>query len=343
MKHLSRPSAAARLAATALLLAATALAAQADDQAIAMIDGESVLESEIQVQGELRRLEQEAFEAKLKAFDNFVANKLIEEAASREGLSGEEFFSREVVEKAEAPTDEQVEAFYEERKDQIGEPIENVRGKIVDFLQNQRREELRAELVEGLRAKRDIRVLLDPPRLPVRIDGAPSEGPVNAPVTVVEFSDFECPFCKRIQPVLAELRSRYGDRVRWVAKDLPLSAIHPQAQRAAEAARCAGDQDRSSEFRQRLFGAERLEEDSYTNFASELEMDVEAFDACLAEGRHRDSVLADASEAFQLGVQSTPTLLINGARLTERPDVEGLTRAINRELERVAQKSRADD
>ena len=238
----------ARIAAGCMLAATLAFAASSKSDTVAAIDGKPILEADLNVQGELRRLELEAYKARRNAIEGVIGNRLIELEAQRLGESSEKLLQREVIGKVAEPADAAIKTFYEQRKAQIGEPLDKVKDKIAVYLRKQDLQSARENFVAELAAKREIHIFLEPPRLPVRLEGAASEGPTGAPVTIVEFSDFQCPYCKGVQPVLARLHERFKDQVRWVVKDLPLSQIHPQAQRAAEAAGCARDQNHHFEY-----------------------------------------------------------------------------------------------
>ncbi|MFQ5690794.1 MAG: DsbA family protein [Gemmatimonadota bacterium] len=156
------------------------------------------------------------------------------------------------------------------------------------------------------------------PELPgMDIEGRPSRGPADAPVTIVEFTDYECPFCRRhFQQTYPKLLATYGDEVKYVVRNLPLTNIHRQAEKAAEAAECAYDQGRFWEYHDRLFSrAPALGADSLARYAAELRLDESAFTRCLESGAKREAVLRDVRAAIRLGLTGTPTFFINGRRL----------------------------
>ena len=180
-------------------------------------------------------------------------------------------------------------------------------------LQEQAR--IRQALLVSLRRKADIRITLqspDPPILPVNDNHGPSIGPVDAPVTIVEFSDFQCPYCQKSVGVLKELRRIYGEKIRMVYRDYP-GPNHPFAVQAAEAAHCAGEQGKFWEYHDLLF--ERQAQGSGWDFAAlakELGLKDNAFVTCLTTGRYRKDVLTDLEEGMKLGINNTPTFFVNG-------------------------------
>lgn len=151
-------------------------------------------------------------------------------------------------------------------------------------------------------------------RYPVPVDDDPAFGPADAPITIIEFSDYQCPFCKRwYDEVYSKLKETYTDKLRFAYRDFPLTSIHPQAQPAAEAANCANEQGVYWEYHDKLFGGTaELGEEGYLKYASELNLDMAKFKQCLTERRYQKEVEADLEYAANLGVNSTPTFFING-------------------------------
>jgi protein-disulfide isomerase len=172
-------------------------------------------------------------------------------------------------------------------------------------------------------------------RAAVATEGFPSRGPESAPVTIVEFSDFQCPFCRRVQPTLTKLKETYGDKLRWSFKDLPLISIHPQAQKAAEAARCAGDQQKFWEFRAAMFEADQLSRELFDKTAEGIGLDKAKFTTCLDSDQQAEAVKADLREAESLGMNGTPAFLINGVMLSGAQPYEEFEKVIDRELEKA--------
>jgi len=336
----SRPSAA--MFSVALLFSAACSSSGASRQsaasetpeALATVDGAPITESDLEAEGELLQLRQQMHEVKLRAIEAAIARKLLEKEAAKRAVPVEDLVRDEIESKVAEPSDLEIEGFYEQRKSRIGRPLEDVREQIADLLRGLRRQEVHDAFVDGLRAGAEVKVLLDSPRLPVDLAGAPLRGPESAPVTIVEFSDFQCPFCRRIQPTLAELQEKYGDKLRWSFKDLPLLSIHPEAQKSAEAARCAADQGKFWEYRTKMFEAGGLSRRLYDETARELGLDETAFKECLDSDKHFEAVRADLAEAERLGLNGTPAFLINGVLISGAQPLESFTRVIDRELER---------
>ena len=281
---------------------------------------------------ELRKVEQERYNLLKQGVEQLVAQRLMELEAEKRGVSVEELIAQEVTAKITEPTDEEVDAFYEERKDRIRQPKEEIAGQIRDFLVAQRKSEVNNSLVADLKATYDYELLLEPIRMAVDAEGFPAKGPENAPVTIVEFSDFECPYCARVNPALEQVMENYGDRVRLVFRQFPLN-IHANAQKAAEASLCAREQDQFWQMHdamfkeQRSLGVEQLKEK-----AARLGLDTEAFNECLDSSRHAEAVVADLRAGTALGVTGTPAFFVNGRFLSGAQPYDEIAKLIDEEL-----------
>ena len=211
--------------------------------------------------------------------------------------------------------------------------IKELKDRIAQHLQDVQRRQRHQTLIAELRQAASIRMLLQPPIAEVAIDGAPTRGPENAPVTLVEFSDFQCPYCGRVQPVLQKIRETYKDQVKLVYKDFPLPQIHPQAPKAAEAARCAREQDKYWDYHDRLFqDAKDLTPDKLKRYAADLQLDTAAFGACLDSGKYAAAVRQDMAQGAELGVNSTPSFFVNGRFLSGAQPFSAFQALINEVL-----------
>ena len=171
-------------------------------------------------------------------------------------------------------------------------------------------------------------------RYDVPEDDDPVYGPDEAPITIIEFSDFECPYCRRWHlEVWPQIEATYGDQIRLVYRDFPLTSIHPNATPAAAAANCAGEQGSYWEYNQLLFSMELgLDKNAYEQYAANLGLDMDAFNACLDSGRQNDEIMADYEYAANLGVRSTPTFFVNGIPLVGAQPFEVFQQVIDQEL-----------
>ena len=170
-------------------------------------------------------------------------------------------------------------------------------------------------------------------RYDIESEGFPSIGPAGAPITIVEFSDYQCPFCRRWhEEVYQPLMEAYPGKIRLVYRHLPLTSIHPEAFPAAEAVMCAGAQNAYWEYHEKLFSSDRLGADVYKQYAGELGLDLTAFETCIAEGKYRDAIQADSDFAIKLGARSTPTFFINGLAVVGAQPLEVFQQVIDKEL-----------
>ncbi|MBI2188567.1 MAG: thioredoxin domain-containing protein [Acidobacteria bacterium] len=281
---------------------------------------------------------QQLYDGRREALEAMVAEMLIAEAAKAKGTDPEKFTEAEIARRVQPVTDGQVISFYQENQAQMqGRTLEAVNPAIHRYLEEQQRSSAYRAMVDELRtAGPRIEVVLDAPRYEVAIaPDDPSLGAASAPVTVVEFSDFQCPFCQRVMPTLKRLRESYGDRVRIVWKDFPLTSIHPQAFRAAEAGQCAKEQGKFWEYHDRLFANQQaLQPEFLKKYADELGLDAAKFDACLDTAKYAERVQEHMGIGNALGVSSTPSVFINGRLVAGAHPYETFAAIIDEELER---------
>jgi protein-disulfide isomerase len=174
-------------------------------------------------------------------------------------------------------------------------------------------------------------------RVAVATEGHPSRGAVDAPVTIVEFSDFECPFCARVGPILRQLEEAYGGKVRRVYRQFPLVTLHPRARKAAEASLCADEQQRFWEMHEALFEQPlALEPSDLSAKAQRLGLDMQRFGACLDSGRFSARVEQDLQEGVRVGVTGTPAVFINGRMVSGARPYADFARIIDEELARAS-------
>jgi protein-disulfide isomerase len=170
-------------------------------------------------------------------------------------------------------------------------------------------------------------------RYDISTEGAYAIGPADAPITIVEFSDFQCPFCRRwYQEVYGPLLAAYPDQIRLVYRHLPLTSIHPDAFSAAEAAMCAGEQEAFWQYHDKLFSNEALGSEIYTQYARDLSLDMSSFEACLSEHKYQETIQTDSDFAIDLGIRSTPTFFINGLALVGAQPLNVFQQVIDKEL-----------
>lgn len=312
----------------------------ADAQAVAAVDGRPVTRAELEERAAagLAQLEQQRHRLLETALEELVEERLLAAAAARRGTSPQALLASELAARTAAVTDEEVEAWYQANRARVPQPLEQVAPQVRAFLERERGQQARRELLAALRSEHRVEVRMEPFRLEVAAAEAPAKGPAGAPVTVVEFSDFQCPWCQRITPALDRLREAYGARLRLVFRQFPLHTIHPQAQKAAEASLCARDQGKFWPMHDVLFAhQDDLGVENLKALADELGLDRGRFDACLDGGERRDEVLADVAAGRRIGVGSTPSLFVNGrpVNLEAGPDpFDQLAAVVDDELAR---------
>lgn len=288
-------------------------------EVLASVAGEEIRWDDLPVQAreQLVQLEnryrQQRYALLEGAVEEAIASRMLAAEAARRDVSVEELVAAE-TDPIPRPTDDDVEAWYDANQARLG-------GRSVDQLREQIREHLRATAAEEqgealdrrLRAEHDVEVNIE--LFHVRFDngGAPALGPDDAPVTLVEFSDFECPFCARFFPTLKRIEREYGDRVRIVYRQFPIPSIHPNAFKAAEASLCAHEQGEFWPYHDLLFEEQdRLAVRDLKEKAGRLGLDREAFYECLDTGRYVEQVQRDMAAGQAAGVTGTPALFVNG-------------------------------
>ncbi|MBI2828030.1 MAG: thioredoxin domain-containing protein [Acidobacteria bacterium] len=283
---------------------------------------------------------QQIYDGRKQTLDAIVADMLIEQAAKAKGVNAAQFTEAELARRSKPVTDGQVAAFFQENQAQMqGRGIEAMSPAIRRYLEEQQRTTAYQALVAELRkAGPPVRQLLDAPRYQVDVSpDDPALGAANAAVTLVEFSDFQCPFCARVMPTLKRVHGAYGDRVRIVWKDFPLTSIHPQAFKAAEAGQCAREQGKFWEYHDRLFtNQQTLDPESLKKHAAESGLDAGKFNACLDAAKYGERVQEQMGVGARLGVSSTPTVFVNGRLVSGAQPYEVFTAIIDEELERAA-------
>ena len=304
------------LAALALTVPANAAPEPAWDDVVATIDGEKILRSEAEamVRAELVELDSRRHSLMEAAVDRLVADRLLELEAADRGLPLDSVIAEIEAEVEAAPvTDADVDRWYQQNQARIRAPKAQVEGQIRTFLENEARAQIRAAKVAALSEKFGATVLLEPQRFDLGLDGAAAFGPDDAPVTLVEYGDFECPPCGRLHSDLKKLKAEYGDRVRFVFEHFPLESIHPNARAASRAAFCAGEQGEFWGMHDALFENQRsLNEATYLSHADALGLDRDAFAGCLSSDDADAAVTQDLADGRSVGVGSTPSLFVNG-------------------------------
>ncbi len=267
-----------------------------------------------------------------------INNQLITAEAEKRKVGSEEIFRVEITDKLKPPTDDEVKKFYDENKSNINGDLASAKTAIITYLQQRQQEKLEMALAEKLRAGAKLQVMLKEPEPPVMIvssgEGA-SRGDPNAAVTIVEFTDFQCPACGGMYPIVEDILKTYGNRVHFVIRNYPLTSIHVNAFKAAQAAEAAKAQGKFWEYIDFLFKNQgALDVDSLKKYATQVGLDRKRFDAELDAGKYEPIVRRDMEEGDNYGIEGTPTFYINGVILTEY-SAEALRNAIEKAFARA--------
>jgi len=309
-------------------------------ETLAEVDGVAITADEIEkpLAAQLSKLEEQIYELKRQKLEALINDKLLANEAAKRNLTVPVLLDAEVTSKVGLITEQEIEKFYEDNRGQIKIEQAQVHEQIRAFLQNQKLAAKREEFLKSLSARAKVLVHLKAPpiqRIAVSVQGAPFKGGTNAPVTIVEFSDFHCPFCQRVVSTLAQLESRYGEKVKLVFRDFPIESLHPGATKAHEAAHCANEQGQFWAYHDKLFASPPSSNpDVLKGLAKEVGLDTSTFATCLSSGKYQAAIKEDMAEGSRIGVDGTPAFFINGRQIIGAQPLDGFVRVIDDELAR---------
>ena len=326
-----------------LLLTGLSLApkAQAASEILAEVDGVAITAAEVEkpLASQLSKLDEQIYNLKLQRLEALINDKLLAKEAAKRTLTVPALLDAEVTAKVGLITEQEIEKFYQDNKAHIKGEQAQVREQIRAYLQNQRLAAKREEFLISLRAPAKVVVHLKAPaiqRIEVSVQGAPFKGGEKAAVTIVEFSDFHCPFCRQVVSTLAQLESRYGEKIKLVFRDFPIESLHPGATKSHEAARCANEQGKFWPYHDKLFARPSSSTpEVFKALAKEVGLDAVAFESCLGSGKYLAAIKEDMEEGNRVGVSGTPAFFINGRQISGAQPLEAFTRVIDDELARI--------
>ena len=313
---------------------APAAAGAGGGDVVATVDGTPITRAalEAEVKPQLVEIDNQRYEVLSEGLDGMIAEALVAKEAKARGLSTEALMQQEVTAKLATPSDADIQKVYDANKAQLGNAtLDQVKDRIVQYLQGQQEAELQEKFITSLREKYKTTVALKPPKIDVADGGAPSQGPANAPVTIIEFSDYECPFCKRAEPTVEQVVAAYPDKVRLVYRHYPLP-FHKSARPAAEAAACANAQGKFWEYHKKVFSAPSLDDATLKKLAGEVGLDQAKFDTCLTNKEMAAAVDKDVADASAVGVRGTPAFFINGRMISGAQPFEKFKVIIDEEI-----------
>lgn len=334
----------------------------AGSKVVAKVNGAPITQAEVEAKAveQLQQMEEARLRLLSTTLEALVIDKLIDQEAAAKGVTREALLDAEVKAKINPVTDAEAEAFYEQNKARIQQPKEQVMPQVKQYLAQQKQGEIYTAMIEGFKVKYQVENFLQAeveaaqkkiedaksaaealkaPETRAKVENktSPAKGAETAPVVLVEFSDFQCPFCSRVVPSINEVTKKYGDQVRVVFRQFPLNSIHPMAQKAAEASLCAQDQSKFWEMHDAMFADQAgLGVDALKAKAQTLGLDAAKFGECLDSGQKAAEVAADLAAGTSAGVNSTPALFVNGRLLSGAQPFAAIAKVIDQELERAS-------
>ena len=318
------------------------VAAEGDDEIAMMLGGEPVTLAELHAHMQKQFLEEllrqpadELYSMREQAARDLVQQRAIDAAAAEEGVTAEELFEK-ITGQVPSASVADVTAWYTENQGRLqGARLEDVADRIKELLDNEARAAAWASYIGPRVEGFEWQILIEPPRTELAATRL-IRGNESAPVTIMAFSDYQCPYCIRSEPVLAEVLARYPEEVRVIHRHFPLDSIHPFARPAAEAAMCADEQGKFWEYHDAIFArGGRLNENSFAEIADALELDKEALTQCRESRRFQAFVQADFEAGEAAGVTGTPAFFVNGIALRGARDADDLSRIVDAELARI--------
>lgn len=306
-----------------------AVVARYNDQTITMAEVEKA------AAGAIIEARMSLYQAQRQGADLVLVERLLKLEADARGVTEEELVQAEVHAKVQVPTNEEIEAFFNENQGRMPAGLDQMRPQISGYLQQEAGAEAMRAFLDTLRDKANAQILLEPPRVEVSAGTSARHGSADAPVQIIEFSDFECPYCSKAAATVEEVKEKYGDKVSVVYRHFPLP-MHDRAHMAAQASECANDQDGFWPYHDILFeNTGRMQDEDLQRYAREAKLDGAAFDACLASGKHASTVDKDMEEGGAVGMSGTPGFYINGVMLSGAQPLEAFSEIIDGELTRA--------
>ncbi|MBI2082202.1 MAG: thioredoxin domain-containing protein [Deltaproteobacteria bacterium] len=301
---------------------------------LAKLNNEVITEDQIRKIAGTRLVmaEIDLYDARKEAIDQLVQEKLLEEESKKQGVPAPELIKKNVTDKTNV-TDKEVEKFYNDNKDRFGgKGIDEMKPRIKAMLMGQKNQEKMQAYVEQLKKKAKVEYLIAAPKLEIPEGDAPALGPKDAPIRLVEYTDYECPFCGRARDAVNQVLKEYKGKVRYVIKDFPLS-FHKNAFKAHEAAHCAGDQGKYWEMNKKIWGNQRaITEEDLKKYASEIQLKTNNFEECMSSGKFASLIRQNVQEGQDVGVSGTPAFFINGRPLSGARPFEAFKEIIDGQL-----------
>ncbi len=315
---------------------ARAADAPAPGTVVATVGDHPITEQELdsKIRPQMAVVESRIYDLKKEAIDVLADDYLVEQAAKKANLTPQAYLKKELFDKAPPATEADAKKWYADHKAQIpkAQTYDKVKDRIIQLITRQRQEAARDDLVARLRKDQPIKVLLVAPRVEVTSADHPTLGNKDALITIVEFGDFQCPYCKGSEDTLKAVRNKYGDKVRLVYMDFPLN-FHAHALDAAKAARCANEQGKFWPYHDVLFSDQaKLTPPDLKADAKKLGLDTAKFNDCFDKSKYEAQIREDMAEGDKLGVNGTPAFFIDGRPLTGAQPEKSFDDIVDEEL-----------
>ncbi|MBC7397703.1 MAG: thioredoxin domain-containing protein [Bdellovibrionales bacterium] len=305
----------------------------------AKVGGEEITEEQLvgDAQLELMQIKKQEYDLKINQLNKLVTERVLGAEAKKEGLaSSDEYINKKVLKGEIKISDPEFKKFVKEKNIPESNINEQVKDRIFSYMKEQKREEMVQGAVAKLTKNQPVEVYFKKPKSNVQVDigEAPVTGGDKAKVTIIEFSDFQCPFCGRAAKTVDEVRKKYGNKIKLAFKHFPLP-MHKDAAPASEASMCVYEQnhDKFWKFHDLAFAnQDKLDAESLVKYAKTAGVDEAKFKECVASKKYADFVKKDAAYGEKLGVRSTPTFFINGQLLSGALPIESFSEVIDEEL-----------
>jgi len=310
--------------------------AQAKDEVLATVDGKNFTDKQVMqaaVEQMLKRMKQDkVYELKRAALENMIDDYLMEKAAKKQGITVAQLI-KNIQNKADKATESDAKIIYQLQKRRFKDKkFDDVKKGLMAQLSRQKKQLALNDYLDELRKKSKIKIDLKRPRFNVSIDDDPSQGKKGSPITLIEFSEFQCPFCKRTRPTIDKIMNTYKGKVHYVFRDYPLS-FHKQAKSAANAANCANEQGKYWDYNTALWGFQgKHKKDKLMEIAKELELEMDKFEKCFDSNKYFAEIDKDQQDGTKVGVSGTPAYFINGIFLSGAQPFEKFKEIIDEEL-----------
>jgi protein-disulfide isomerase len=305
------------------------------DGSVAIAAGQPISERELDdaAAAQILPLRNQEYQIRSKVLEDLIRQRLVEAEARSRGLTVDQLYAQEVDSKIPVPTQGEIAAYYLALKSQLKSPLPEIENQLRSNLKALQMRQARQDYANSLRAKADVSILLQPPKVDVTFDRASLRGDPRAAVTIVEFADYQCPYCKQAEATMDALLKKYPGQVNLAFRDFPLTSIHPYAEKASEASRCAGRQGKFWEFHDALFSNQtKLDESSLNSIAQTLALDITSFQSCLASGEYKAQISRDQDDGRKAGISSTPGFFVNGVFLNGAQGESAFEKVIENQL-----------